>query len=117
MKITLTCKQLEMHTVVEEEIIRNAPKVTKLLKRYPPDLAQLHGAFSKVPRKAEFAISLTLSLPTGTLHVTGEGPDVRASVKQAYGELETQLKKHQGKLRKDYQWKRKRPRLEPLASE
>ncbi len=117
MIITLTCKRLEMHQAVEEEIARNAPKIEKLLKRYAPDVAKLHASFSQVPRKVEFEVALNLSLPLGKLHATGKGIHVRASVKQAFGELEEQLKKHQQKLRKDYEWKRKRPLKQPAATD
>ena len=113
MIITLTCKRLEMHQAVEEEIALNAPKIEKLLKRYAPDVAKLHASFSQVPRKVEFEVSMKLSLPQGQLYATGTGTHVRASVKQAFGELEQQLKKHQQKLRKDYMWKRKRPLNKP----
>jgi hypothetical protein len=34
---------------------------------------------------------------------------VRTSCKKAFAELVAQVKKHQAKLRKDYEWKRKRP--------
>lgn len=109
MKISFTCKHTELRAAVEGEIERHVPKLERLLKRYAPDLCQLHGSFDKHPRKTEYTLSLTLSLPTGTLHTSGQGPDVRTGVKQAFVELETQLKKHQSKLRKDYEWKRKRP--------
>ena len=114
---TLTCKRLEMHQAVEDEIALNAPKIEKLLKRYAPDVAKLHAAFDRVPRKVEFQLSLTLSLPLGKLHATGTGTHVRASVKKAFGELEAQLKKHQQKLRKDYEWKRKRPLHKPATAD
>ncbi len=55
-------------------------------------------------------MSLNLCLPTGTLHATGTGESVRATCKQAFSELEVQVKKHQSRLRRDYEWKRKRPR-------
>jgi len=55
-------------------------------------------------------------LPTGSLHATGAGKNVRASCKMAFSDLETQLKKHQSLLRKDYQWKRKRPRERELLA-
>jgi ribosome-associated translation inhibitor RaiA len=42
------------------------------------------------------------------LHASGTGTDPRASAKMAFTEIEVQVKKHQGKLRKDYLWKRKR---------
>jgi ribosome-associated translation inhibitor RaiA len=50
---------------------------------------------------------------TGTLHATGEGNDVAGSVRMAFAEVLAQLKKHMGKLRKDYEWKRKRTRRLP----
>jgi hypothetical protein len=50
----------------------------KLLKRYQPDLVQLHGGIEKHPRKEEYQFTLNLSLPSATLHSIGTGPDVRA---------------------------------------
>jgi ribosomal subunit interface protein len=115
MKISISYKHLELREPVEEEIARYLDKLNKLLKSYAPDLVQLHGSFEKHPRKTEYTFSLNLSLPTGTLHSTGTGLDVRLSIKQAFVELEAQVKKHQSKLRKDYQWKRKRLRAEVVA--
>jgi ribosomal subunit interface protein len=109
MKTSFSCKHSELRAAVEGEIERHLPKLERILKRYAPDLVQLHGSFDRHPRKTEFTLSLTLSLPTGTLHTSGQGADVRTGCKQAFAELELQLKKHQGKLRKDYEWKRKRP--------
>ena len=71
---------------------------------------QLHGVISETPRKDEKSCALNLSLPTGTLHATASGATVRAGCKKAFSELESQVKKHQARLRKDYEWRRKRPR-------
>ena len=110
MKITLNYKHVDLRAPVEKEVARSVQKLAKLLKSYSPDLVQIHGAFEKHPRRPEFAFSLNLSLPTGTLHATGTGPDTLASVKDAFAELAGQVKRHQARLRKDYEWKRKRPR-------
>jgi len=115
MKISVSYKHLELREPVEAEAARYLGKLGKLLKSYAPDLVQLHGSFEKHPRKVEYTFSLNLSLPTGTLHATGVGPDLRQSVKKAFSELETQVKKHQSRLRKDYQWRRKRARTVALA--
>src|SRR6195256_4815617 len=69
-----------------------------------------HGGFSKNPHNQEHSFSINLSLPTGTLHATGVGGNIRAACKKAFAELEVQVKKHQSRLRKDYEWKRKRLR-------
>jgi ribosome-associated translation inhibitor RaiA len=110
MKLTFNYKHVESHKSVETELERQVAKLEKLLQSYSPDLVQLHGAFSKNPRTEEITCALNLSLPTGTLHATGTGDAVRGSCKQAFNDLESQVKKHQAKLRKDFEWRRKRPR-------
>ena len=116
MKLSISYKNVEPHKPAEKEVERYAGKLSRLLKSYEPDLVLLHGVFSKNSRREENSFSLNLSLPTGTLHATGTGDNVRASCKQAFTELESQLKKHQSLLRKDYEWKRKRPRAVPALS-
>ncbi len=117
MKLSINYKHVESHKPIESEVERHVSKLKKLLQSYSPDLVQLHGAFSKTPRTDENCCSLNLSLPTGTLHATGTGTTVRASCKKAFSDLEAQVKKHQAKLRKDYEWRRKRPlpRVEALS--
>jgi ribosomal subunit interface protein len=110
MKIAISYKHVESHSTVESEIDRHIVKLERLLKAYSPDLVQLHGTFAKNAHKEEQSCTLNLSLPTGSLHATGTDTHVRASCKRAFSELEAQIKKHQSRLRKDYEWKRKRPR-------
>jgi len=112
MNVSINYNGIEVRQPAESEVDRLVTKLGKLLTTFSPDLVKLHGSFEKHPRKVEYTFSLNLSLPTGTLHATGVGPDMRLSAKQAFSELSTQLKKHMGKLRRDYQWKRKRPRAQ-----
>jgi ribosomal subunit interface protein len=116
MKLSISYKHVESHEAAEAEASRSIKKLDRLLKSYEPDLVQLHGVFSKNPHNEEHSFSLNLSLPTGTLHATGTGGNVRASCKKAFSELEVQVKKHQSRLRKDYEWKRKRPRAKMLEA-
>jgi ribosomal subunit interface protein len=109
MKTSFTYKHVDAHQPLEKEMERHIKKFNRLLKSYEPDLTQLHAVFSKSARPDEFVCALTLSLPTGTLHATGASAKAVAGCKQAFNELEDQLKKHQSRLRKDYEWKRKRP--------
>ena len=115
MKLSISYKHVESPAHVEIEIGRRVEKLEKLLQSYSPDLVQLHGVFAKNPHKEEQSCMLNLSLPTGTLHATGTGAQFRVSCKKAFSELESQVKKHQSRLRKDYEWKRKRPR--PVLAE
>jgi ribosome-associated translation inhibitor RaiA len=112
MKISISYRHVESPQVVEKALNRRILKVDKLLKSYEPDLVQLHGGFEKQPHRAEYVFSLNLSLPTGTLHATGDGPDPSTGARKAFVELESQIKKHQSRLRKDYEWKRKRGKAE-----
>jgi ribosomal subunit interface protein len=116
MKLSISYKHVDSHDVVEAQSARCMSKLQRLLKSYEPDLVQLHGVFSKNPHNQEHSFSLNLSLPTGTLHATGTGSNVRASCKKAFNELEVQVKKHQARLRKDYEWKRKRPRTRAVEA-
>lgn len=109
MKISYSYSLEEFREAFQAIAARHEAKIEKLLKRYSPDLVHLHGCFEKHSRKREHAFSLTLSLPTGKLHATATESEVRLSAKKAFSDLEKQLKKHQSLLRKDYEWKRKRP--------
>lgn len=115
MKLTLRITQEDWRESVEKETERQRAKLQRLLKRYSPDLVQLRGDIQKHPRKETYKFCVNLSLPTGNLYATGEGADVRSCVKVAFAELTEQTKKHMALLRKDYEWKRKRPRARALA--
>ena len=110
MKITYSHIDPELREAIEHETAHRAAKLDRLLKHYPADAVLLHGSLEEKPRQHEFSYSLNLTLPTGTLHATGAGADALAGAKAAFTEIERQVKKHQEKLRKDYLWKRKRPR-------
>jgi ribosome-associated translation inhibitor RaiA len=110
MKITYSHIAAGLRESIEVEFTRHVDKLNRLLKKYPPDLVELHSSVDRTPHKAEFCFSLHLTLPTGVLHATGLGSEVRAAAKAAFAEIEGQVKKHQQKLRRDYVWKRKRSR-------
>jgi len=114
MKINISYRHVESPQAVEPALNRHVAKIEKLLKSYDPDLVQLHGGFQKQPHRAEYVFSANLSLPTGTLHANGEGPDPAASARKAFVELEKQIKKHQSRLRKEYEWKRSGGKLSKL---
>ncbi len=110
MKVTYSQIEAEVRESIEKECGHHIEKLNRLLKQYDPDLVHLHCTLEKTPRRIEFAFSLNLTLPTGSLQATGRGSDARAGAKVAFAEIESQVKKHQEKLRKDYVWKRKRSR-------
>jgi ribosome-associated translation inhibitor RaiA len=115
MKVSFNYKIQEARASIEKEAERQLVKLSRLLKTYSPDLVLLHGVLANNSHKGAFSLSLNLSLPTGTLHVTGSGSDLRPLCKQVFAELESKVKKHQSRLRKHYEWRRKRRRVEALS--
>jgi ribosomal subunit interface protein len=109
MNVSISYKHVESQQPVAVEVTRRLDKLNRLLRSYQPDLVQLKGVFSRNSRTEEQSLALTLSLPTGTLRATGDGKNVLAGCKKAFSELELQLKKHQSLLRREHEWKRKRP--------
>lgn len=102
---------------VEKEAQHHIEKLNRILKNYGEDAVQLHATMDQQPRTSNYEVALNLTLPTGVLHATGLGADVRGGTKAAFAELERQVKKHQEKVRKDYMWKRKRGRSGPRLSD
>ena len=109
MNVSISYKHVDSQKPVEMEVTRRLDKLNRLLRSYEPDLVQIKGVFSKNQRTEERSLILTLSLPTGTLHATGNGKNVLAGCKKAFSEIEMQIKKHQSLLRREHEWKRKRP--------
>jgi ribosome-associated translation inhibitor RaiA len=115
MIFSITCKSAELREPVEAAASAHVAKLEKLLKSYAPDAVQLRVVIARLARKEEYSLTLNLSLPTGNLHCVGTGAHVRASLKMAFAELESQVKKHKDHLRHDAEWKRKRRRVGALA--
>jgi len=107
MKISFSHIEPKLRQSVEKVVGRHLQKLEKLLKRYASDSVKIHGDLVEQPRKSEYSFSLNLTLPTGVLHATGTAADATGSVRTAFVEIEEQVKKHQAKVRKDYEWKRK----------
>jgi ribosomal subunit interface protein len=106
MNILISYRHVEEEKPVQVEVTRRLGKLNRLLKSYAPDMIQLKGVFAMNPHTEERSCALTLSLPNGTLHATGNGKNVLAGCKKAFSEIETQVKKHQSRLRREHDWKR-----------
>src|SRR5262245_56006902 len=111
MKTSISYRHADSSEKLESAMARHLSKMEKLLKVYAPDLVQIHGSFEKRLRQGEHRFSVNLSLPTGTLHATGSGPDAAVSARAAFSELESQIKKHQARLRKGQDGKRRGARV------
>jgi ribosome-associated translation inhibitor RaiA len=113
MKIAFSNLQEEFRNEFDHLAQHHIEKLEKLLVHYQADLVQLHGLFEKHSGKAGFLFSLTLTLPTGTIHTNSQGSQAVLCARSAFGDLQNQVKRHQALLRKDYEWKRKRTHHAP----
>jgi len=112
MKIAISYKHVTLPQPLESALEKHIQKINALLKRYAPDLVHLHGTVERNPHRVEFSFSANLSLPTGVLHASAVAPDATTSARKALVELESQIKKHQALLRKQYEFKPRRGRAE-----
>lgn len=108
MKIAITYKHVTMPQPIESVVERQIHKIDSLLKSYAPDLVHLRGILETNSHRAEYTFSANLSLPTGVLHASAVAPDARTCTRQAFLELEAQIKKHQALLRKHFEWQHNR---------
>ena len=51
MKITFSNIEADFRDSIEKEFARHIGKLNRLLKRYAPDLVQLHSSIEKTPHK------------------------------------------------------------------
>ncbi len=110
MKIAISYRHGTKPQPVETLVERHLHKINSLLKSYAPDLVHLRGVLESKRHGPEFSFTASLSLPTGQLHATADAEDARSCTKKALVELETQIKKHQAHLRKQFEWKHERIR-------
>ena len=112
MKLSISYRHVEFLEPVQKAVNGHLKKIERLLVAYAPDLIQVRGHFDRHATRTEFTCAVNLSLPTGTLHASAVAADAENSARAAFSELEAQIKKHQSLLRKDFEWKRKRIRVD-----
>ncbi len=101
MKTTLVFSHMEESARARGVFGEKANKIAKHLKRFGDDLVFLHGALDKNPHKEEFHASLTLYLPTTTMHARERAAEYGRAFNEAFLDLARQLRKHKDKLTRE----------------
>jgi ribosomal subunit interface protein len=101
MKTTLAFSHMEENSILKDHFTDRADRLQKYVKRFKEELVSLHGALDKNPHKEEFYASLSLYLPTTTLHCREAAQDAIASITKAFLGLTRQVEKHTDKLTKE----------------
>jgi ribosome-associated translation inhibitor RaiA len=94
MKVTLAFSHMEENSIIKDYYVERAQKLKNHMKRFKDDLVYLHGAL----HKEEFYVSLSLYLPTVTLHCRDTGFDYESAMNGAFLGLIRQVEKHTDKL-------------------
>jgi len=100
-KTTLVFSHMAESAEARGVFMEKVGKISKHLKRFKDDQAALHGALDKNPHKEEFHASLTLYLPTTTLHVRERGQEYGAAFNKAFLDMARRLRKHKDKLTRE----------------
>lgn len=111
MKTHISFRDSTERQPIERELARQAAKLDRQLKKFDPDLVNLHVSLEhRVRRGNLFTASVTLYLPSNQLHASEEAPLAVVALKHACAELLGELKKFKARLRGDDQRRRARRR-------
>lgn len=96
---------------VEHELRRQTEKLQRHLKKFAPDLVDLHVSLERrIQPTRPFLASITLRLPPGQLYASESGPGAVPALKHAFAELWREVKKLKAKLQRKKQLHRSSPR-------
>lgn len=102
MKSSFTVNHLDDSPVFRQYFEQKAAKIGKYLKRFSDDLVYVHGVLDKNPHKNdEFFASVSLFLPTTTLHCRETGGDYSSAMNAAFLDISRQIEKHKAKLTRE----------------
>ena len=101
---------------VERELRRQTAKLNRHLKKFEPDLVDLHVSLERLVQPTRpFLASVTLQLPPGQLQSRETGPEAVLALKHAFAELWREVKKLKAKLQRKKELRRASPRRRPLS--
>jgi len=98
---------ISFHDVTERqplraELARQAAKFDRQLKKFDPDLLDLHVSLERrTQRGGQFIASVTLYLPMSQLHASHEATHSTVALKHACAQLMRELKRFKARLRGD----------------
>ena len=111
MKLQVRYRNISDKSRAQRELRRQTAKLKRHLKKFSPDLVDLHISLEREKRPTNpFEASLALYLPPGQLHARETAPDELAALKYAFAELWSEIKKMKAKLQRKTERRRSSPR-------
>jgi ribosomal subunit interface protein len=106
MKHNIEYKNFEATDGLRSLIDRLIAKLEKRAKNFSPDVVFLRTMIEENQTRSLHHVSLTLDVPGKTLATKEERYDLEATLKDAFAEIERQLKEYKSRLRREHLWKR-----------
>lgn len=103
----LVTRDLHGHELLRKKLVQKIGKLTRHLRRFPPDTVHLLVALEKHPRREEYKAALTLRVPSNILRAEKTSGDVIQALDQAVKVLLRELESLKAELRRETFWKRK----------
>jgi ribosome-associated translation inhibitor RaiA len=117
MLVRFSFHHVSRDTQIDKAIQSHVRKLERLLSRFSPDLVRLHGLVEFTAAHQGPVCSLNLWLPTARLNFRHEGDTVLTAIQDCFKHLIEQVKKHMAFLRKEGEWRRRKPKSKPASRE
>lgn len=103
-------KGFEPHVSINKLIAQSTSKLEKITSTFSPELAHLRVFVEYIASHKLHRISITLELHGKILVAKSEQHDLRAGLRDAFADIEQQVRKYKANLRGE-QWKARRRRF------
>ena len=112
MKHNIEFKNFEPSEAIRERLDGLITKLEKKARNFPPDVLFLRISIEENQVRSLYNVSMTMEVPGKTLAAKAESHDIEVAIKDAFAEIERQLKEHKSRLRREHLWKRLARRAE-----
>lgn len=106
LKWNLVTKGMRPHAQMRNKLQQKVDKLQTHLEHFPPDAVHLQVVLQRQPPSVGFLASVTLHLPSNTLHAEKPGPDPVPAFDAAVKALLRELAGLKSSLRRESAWSR-----------
>lgn len=106
MKTTLTIRHMKSNKVIQDAFDEHIARLSNRLSHFNEESIFIHGNLDKNPHKEQYFCSLTVFLPSTTLHSRDSSFDLLMAVNAAFESIMRQAEKFKAKLRRGYRRKK-----------
>jgi ribosomal subunit interface protein len=106
MKHTIEFKHWEPSPHLRDLVEASIATLDKLLAKFRPDVLFMRVLLERNEPRTLYRVSLSLDVPGRTLHAQEERHDVVEALREAFAEIEREIKRYKAKSSHSYEYKR-----------